>query len=183
MVTTIARSWMKSPDRRIPSAGAVADPPAEALRLFNEHGGAIYRFCRSMLRNESEAEDVVQETFLKLLQHLKADSVRSNIRSWLFTVAANACRDRMRWRMRWLPWSEEEDQRTVPPSEDDEDRQRARATLRQLAPRDRMLLSLRANGLSYREIAVATGIREQSVGRLLARAVDRWKRAVDRRLV
>ena len=183
MVTTIARSWMKSPDRRIPSAGAVADPPAEALRLFNEHGGAIYRFCRSMLRNESEAEDVVQETFLKLLQHLKADSVRSNTRSWLFTVAANACRDRMRWRMRWLPWSEEEDQRTVPPSEDDEDRQRARATLRQLAPRDRMLLSLRANGLSYREIAVATGIREQSVGRLLARAVDRWKRAVDRRLV
>ena len=85
--------------------------------------------------------------------------------------------------MRWLPWSEEEDQRTVPPSEDDEDRRRARATLRQLAPRDRMLLSLRANGLSYREIAVATGIREQSVGRLLARAVDRWKRAVDRRLV
>jgi len=136
-----------------------------------------------MLRDESEAEDVVQETFLKLLQHLKADSVRSNIRSWLFTVAANACRDRMRWRMRWLPWSEEEDQRTVPPSEDDEDRRRARATLRQLAPRDRMLLSLRANGLSYREIAVATGIREQSVGRLLARAVDRWKRAVDRRLV
>ena len=183
MVTTIARSWMKSLDRAIPSAGAVADPPAEALRLFNEHGGAIYRFCRSMLRNESEAEDVVQETFLKLLQHLKADSVRSNIRSWLFTVAANACRDRMRWRMRWLPWSEEEDQRTVPPSEDDEDRRRARATLRQLAPRDRMLLSLRANGLSYREIAVATGIREQSVGRLLARAVDRWKRAVDRRLV
>jgi len=136
-----------------------------------------------MLRDESEAEDVVQETFLKLLQHLKADSVRSNFRSWLFTVAANACRDRMRWRMRWLPWSEEEDQRTVPPNEDDEDRRRARATLRQLAPRDRMLLSLRANGLSYREIAVATGIREQSVGRLLARAVDRWKRAVDRRLV
>lgn len=182
-MTTIASSWMKSPDCGIPSAGAVADPPAEALRLFNEHGGAIYRFCRSMLRDESEAEDVVQETFLKLLQHLKADSVRSNIRSWLFTVAANACRDRMRWRMRWLPWSEEEDQRTVPPSEDDEDRRRARATLRQLAPRDRMLLSLRANGLSYREIAVATGIREQSVGRLLARAVDRWKRAVDRRLV
>ncbi|HEY1305244.1 MAG TPA: sigma-70 family RNA polymerase sigma factor [Vicinamibacterales bacterium] len=182
-MTTIAHSWMKSPDRRIPSTGAVADPPAEALRLFNEHGGAIYRFCRSMLRNESEAEDVVQETFLKLLQHLRADSLRSNIRSWLFTVAANACRDRMRWRMRWLPWSEEEDQRTVPPREDDEDRQRARATLRLLAPRDRMLLSLRANGLSYREIAVATGIREQSVGRLLARAVDRWKRAVDRRLV
>jgi DNA-directed RNA polymerase specialized sigma24 family protein len=40
-----------------------------------------------------------------------------------------------------------------------------------------MLLSLRANGLSYREIAGATGIREASVGRLLARAVERWKKA------
>ena len=45
-----------------------------------------------------------------------------------------------------------------------------------LRPRDRLLVMLRAQGLSYREIAAAAGIPEPSVGRLLARALARWKR-------
>jgi DNA-directed RNA polymerase specialized sigma24 family protein len=51
----------------------------------------------------------------------------------------------------------------------------ARKAFRALAPRDRLLLSLRAQGLSYKDIAAASGIRQQSVGRLLARALDRWR--------
>jgi DNA-directed RNA polymerase specialized sigma24 family protein len=47
-----------------------------------------------------------------------------------------------------------------------------------LPPRDRLLLALRAHGLSYREIATAAAIRPASVGRLLARALDRWTRTV-----
>jgi len=103
------------------------------------------------------------------------------LKSWLFTVAANACRDRLRWRVRWLPWNADRDERTVGPVEHSPDLERARDALRSLAARDRLLLSLRANGLSYKEIAVAAGIREPSVGRLLARAVDRWKTATDQR--
>ena len=57
----------------------------------------------------------------------------------------------------------------------------AMAALRALRPRDRLLLSLRAQGLTYREIAAAADIREPSVGRLLARAVDRWKQMITRR--
>jgi len=162
---------------------ASLDPPAEVLRLFGDHGSSLYRFCRAALGSGDDAEDIVQESFLKLLQHLQAGGNRSNLRGWLFTVAANACRDRTRWRVRWLPWREELDQRPdltiVEPSESTPDVRRARAALRALAPRDRQLLSLRAEGLSYRDIAAAAGIREQSVGRLLARAVDRWKRGVD----
>lgn len=162
-------------DRTNPASVSITDPSGEVLRLFREHGGAIYRFCRSSLRNTSDAEDVVQETFLKLLQHVKSDGDRSNLRSWLFTVAANACRDRARGRARWLPWSADSDIRIAPVGEERDDVRRAQAALRELGARDRMLLSLRASGLSYREIAVASGIRETSVGRLLARAVDRWK--------
>ncbi|HEY7191736.1 MAG TPA: RNA polymerase sigma factor [Vicinamibacterales bacterium] len=175
-MTTIARALMNTLDRRSPADVSVTDPSGDTLRLFREHGGAIYRFCRSSLRSTSDAEDVVQETFLKLLQHLKANGDRSNLRSWLFTVAANACRDRARGRARWLPWSADSDRRTVAVDDERDDVRRAQAALRALGARDRMLLSLRANGLSYREIAVASGIRETSVGRLLARAVDRWKR-------
>jgi RNA polymerase sigma factor (sigma-70 family) len=125
-----------------------------------------------------EAEDVVQEVFLRLLQHLHAGGDRTNLRAWLFEVAANCCRDRLRRRRRWLPWRPDLDRRTAPPDSEARDLRLARAALRELAPRDRLLLSLRAQGLSYSEIARAAGIEPVSVGRLLARAVDRWKKKV-----
>ena len=131
------------------------------------------------LHGADEAEDVVQETFLKLLQHLRGRGDRANLKSWLFTVAANACRDRLRARRRWLPWRAELDRRAAPAPDEAPDRRLARAAAAGLAPRDLLLISLRAQGLSYRDIGAAAGIKERSVGRLLARAVDRWKRRLD----
>ena len=154
---------------------ATSAPETEVLTLFLEHGPSLYRFCRSILGQGDGAEDVVQDVFLRLLQHLQADGDRGNLRAWLFTVAANGCRDRVRRRRRWLPWLPELDRRTVEPEPEARDFNAARSALRELAPRDRLLLSLRAQGLSYAEIASAAGIRPASVGRLLARAVDRWK--------
>ncbi len=152
----------------------------EVVQLFADHGTAVYRFCRSLLRTQEEAEDVVQDTFLKLLRHLQADGDRTNLRAWLFTVAANGCRDRLRTRSRWLPWSQETDTRTAPVPDEPLDVAPALKALQALTPRDRLLLSLRAQGLSYAEIARAAGIRPVSVGRLLARAVDRWKRELEK---
>ena len=182
-MTTIAGSWMKAVNASPASTSMPVDPQAETLRLFQEHGTALFRFCRSVLRHTGDAEDVVQDTFLKLLHHLQHGGDRRNLKSWLFTVAANACRDRTRWRVRWLPWSAERDDRTVDPIQlagevrlTPDTTETARTAFHALSPRDRLLLSLRAQGLSYRDIAAASGIREQSVGRLLARAVDRWRK-------
>ena len=182
-MTTIASSWMKAVDAPLASTSTAVDPQAETLRLFQEHGTPLFRFCRSLLHDPGDSEDVVQETFLKLLNHLQRGGERRNLKSWLFTVAANACRDRTRWRVRWLPWEAERDDRAVDPIESDvrlkpdtTDVGRARKAFRSLARRDRLLLALKVQGLSYREIAVASGIREQSVGRLLARALDRWRK-------
>lgn len=155
-------------------------PQDEVLRLFADQGTAIYRFCRSMLRTPEEAEDVVQDTFLKLLRHLQSAGDRSNLRAWLFTVAANGCRDRLRTRSRWLPWSAETDRRAAPVPDQPHDVAGARRALQALPARDRLLLSLRAQGLSYADMARAAGIRPVSIGRLLARAVDRWKRELER---
>lgn len=155
------------------------DPRTAVVDLFREHGPAIYRFALLLGRHHDDAEDVVQETFLKLLAHLEAGGHTANLRGWLFTVAANACRDRMRRRLRWMPWTHATEPSVDPaPLQDEDGRLRAaRDALRQLAPRDRLLLTLRAQGLSYREISTAARIRASSVGRLLARAVDRWARA------
>lgn len=152
---------------------------SQAVReLFEEHGSAVYRFAIVLLRRHSDAEDVVQETFLKLLRHLTAGGGGDNLRGWLFTVAAHAARDRQRLRLRWLPWTPDHDARVDPPELPDEDGRlkAARAALRQLPERDRLLLALRTQGLSYRELAEAAHIRPSSVGRLLARAVARWER-------
>jgi RNA polymerase sigma-70 factor (ECF subfamily) len=157
-------------------ARGIEDPADEVRRLFEAHGTALYRFCRFTLGRSDEAEDVVQETFLKLLQHVGGSGDRSNLRAWLFTVAANGCRDRRRWRARWVPWRAEFDM-PVEAARDNTDRRAAFAALEALATRDRLLLGLRSQGLSYREIGRAADIAEASVGRLLARALDRWKRA------
>jgi RNA polymerase sigma-70 factor (ECF subfamily) len=151
----------------------------DVLTLFEAHGAVVYRFALVQLRHHQDAEDVVQETFLKLLDHVAAGRADTNLRGWLFTVAANACRDRMRRRRRWIPWSPVNDRAAEPPPLPDEDgRLRAvRQAMSRLSPRDRMLVALRAQGLSYREIAAAARVRPVSVGRLLARALSRWERA------
>ena len=163
------------PETPIPTASH------KTRELFGAHGAAIYRFATALTRHAQDAEDVVQETFLKLLQHLEAGGNTDNLRGWLFTVAAHAARDRQRRRMRWLPWSADHDREVGPPVLADEDgRQRAlRASIRHLAHRDRLLLALRAQGLSYREIASVAGVKESSVGQFLARAIERWTRAFE----
>jgi RNA polymerase sigma-70 factor (ECF subfamily) len=116
---------------------------------------------------------------MKLLEHLRNHRNIDNLRGWLFTVAAHAARDRQRRRMRWVAWAPSHE-RSVPPHEiEDADGrvEAARSALQCLPPRDRLLLALRANGLSYRDIAAAAGIKPTSVGRLLARAIDRWSKS------
>jgi RNA polymerase sigma-70 factor (ECF subfamily) len=167
------------PNPPLVEATAACSDPDEVVRLFRAHGNALYRLARVMVRDASEAEDVVQDSFVQLLAHLSAGGGRSNIKSWLFTVAANLCRDRLRRRLRWLPWQPTHERLLL--AQPELDRRDPHdvfvAAIRNLAPRDRVLLMLKAQGLSYREIAAATGVREASVGRLLARALARWQRA------
>src|SRR6266508_2203714 len=150
-----------------------------AAALFQEHGTAVYRFAVVLVRHQQDAEDVLQETFLKLLRHLEAGGDTTNLRGWLFTVAAHAARDRQRRRTRWVPWLPAHDAQVPPPVLPDEDGRlkSARDALRRLPEQDRLLLALRAQGLSYRDIAAAARLRPASIGRLLARAVDRWEAA------
>jgi RNA polymerase sigma-70 factor (ECF subfamily) len=157
----------------------MSDIERAAAALFEQHSAALYRFARVLLHEPEEAEDAVQTAFVRLMQHLSRGGDRSNLRGWLFTVTANVARDRMRARRRWLPWEGIEEPRVsaaatfgVPDPE-----REFLAVAHRLAPRDRLLLALRAQGLSYREIADAARIRPASVGQLLARALTRWRRA------
>lgn len=142
--------------------------------LFDEHASGLYRLALAMLHEPAAAQDVVQDTFLKLIAHVDAGGALPNARGWLYTVAAHACRDRQRGLSRWLPWVADRDTRTAKETPDvTDDAAAVLAAIRALAPRDRMLIALRAQGCSYREIAEAAALRSASVGQLLARALDR----------
>ncbi len=159
--------------------------PAPALdavaTLFEQHGPALYRFARVLLHGSEDAEDCVQTAFVRLMEHLERGGDRANLRAWLFTVTANAARDRLRGRRRWTPWDAIAGHTPITHAVLDlrDPQEQFLAAAQRLAPRDRLLLALKAQGLSYREIADAAGLRPSSVGQLLARAVARWRRERD----
>jgi RNA polymerase sigma-70 factor (ECF subfamily) len=147
--------------------------------LFDLHASGVYRLALAMLREPAAAQDVVQDTFVRLMAHLEKGGALPSPRGWLYTVAAHACRDRQRRRGRWLPWISARDTRHA--QETPDRREGAQVVLdgiRALPPRDRLLIALRAQGLSYQEIADAAGLHAPSVGRLLARALDRLQKTL-----
>jgi RNA polymerase sigma-70 factor (ECF subfamily) len=75
------------------------DGNSEAFRaLVERHSRAIYRLAHRMTGNASDAEDVVQETFLKAYRQLGRFESRANFSTWLHRIAVNCSIDLIRSR-------------------------------------------------------------------------------------
>lgn len=68
--------------------------------LMERHGGKLFHYLVRSLQNEQEAEDLAQETFVRVYQNRARFDVRQNFSTWLYTIASNLVRDRYRWRRR-----------------------------------------------------------------------------------
>jgi RNA polymerase sigma-70 factor (ECF subfamily) len=66
-----------------------AGDPEEFLRLVDAYSSQIYRLATKMLNQQQDAEDILQETFLKAYRGLKSFDGRSKISTWLFRIATN----------------------------------------------------------------------------------------------
>jgi len=73
-----------------------AGDPAALAALFDAHADKVYRLALSLLGDPVEAEDVVQETFVKLMTHSEQFEGRAQPGTWLYRVAYNASLDRLR---------------------------------------------------------------------------------------
>jgi RNA polymerase sigma-70 factor, ECF subfamily len=62
---------------------------AEFARMVEAYSGVIYRLALKMLENSQDAEDVLQETFIKALRAIKNFDGRSNLATWLYRIATN----------------------------------------------------------------------------------------------
>ena len=62
-------------------------------RVYRMYGPALYRFCLMQMKNAADAEDVMQEVFVKRLYQAPPFQTAEHERRWLFRVALNQCRD------------------------------------------------------------------------------------------
>ena len=76
------------------SESACDEPDITAL--VGTFSGLLYRVAFSVLRNSAEAEDVVQETFLRVVRHQRRLSAIRDVRPWLVRIAWNLALDRKR---------------------------------------------------------------------------------------
>ena len=73
--------------------------PADGIEnIVRTYGNTLYRLCFVMLGNESDAEDAVQESFIKYLQKAPSFENTEHEKAWLITVATNQCKDILRFR-------------------------------------------------------------------------------------
>ncbi len=68
--------------------------------IVHTYGDMLYRICYVILKNESEAEDIVQETIIKYLEKKPVLKDYEHIKACLITVAKNKCTDMLRYKQR-----------------------------------------------------------------------------------
>ena len=79
---------------------AVKNKKAVFLEVYSRQADTVYRVCYSFMRNKADTEDLVQETFLKLLSTGKTFENERHERAWLIVTASNLCKDSLKkwWR-------------------------------------------------------------------------------------
>src|SRR5689334_12549902 len=65
-------------------------------RLYRRHVGDVYRYALAVMRNQSDAEDVTQTTFLNAYRAFERGERPEKAQNWLIAIAHNVCRQRFR---------------------------------------------------------------------------------------
>ena len=68
----------------------------ELEKIYNEAYKAVYWTAMALLKNEADAEDIVQDTFVTLIESYDSIKDKSKVMPWLKKIAANKCLDRIK---------------------------------------------------------------------------------------
>ena len=168
-------------------AGAAGDRriAASVEALFREHYDRIAGMLTRLTGDRAHSEEIAADVFHKLSRRPALLDSGEDLAAWIYRVATNAGFDALRTNSRRRKRETAAGWDTIhtvaaPSALDgmlaEERRQRVRAVLGALKPRDAQLLLLRAGGMAYRELAGALGIEPASVGTMLARAEAEFER-------
>lgn len=150
--------------------------------LYDDLRPSLYAYLCTLGVSSDQAEDVIQETFLRLVRFRFERTTHDNLRAWLFRVAHNLSMDVHRFQRRWFHNSDDEPHTVIRHRADpgptpeqqvilDERRRQFENAFAQLTPKQRECVLLRAEGFRYREIATTLGVSVQRVGELMQRSI------------
>lgn len=176
----IHAGWMELPNRVVADEARTQAEEAALAALVDEYAGTLYRVAFSVLRNPADAEDAVQEAFLRVLRHRHTLGEVRDHRVWLIRIVWNIVLDRKR-RAKTRPETDDvAELARVLPSDGLSAEEMASAAqhhahvlacVEQLPDKEREVLQLSAfEELSSVEIATVLGITESSVRSRLFRA-------------
>src|ERR671934_2762996 len=147
-------------------------PDRSLERLYKKHAGDVYRYALVVLRNEADAEDVTQTTFMNAYRALERGERPRTPQNWLIAIAHNVCRQRFRQSQRRpneVELNEELAEAYV--EEDGISAEDIRRALGHLAFNQRAALVMRElEGRSYQEIAEILDVSMSAVETLIFRA-------------
>jgi len=168
----------------LPTVETAARPlEQEVIELFEQLRNRILRYLLSLGLPAHDGEEIIQEVFLALFQHLRRGKSRANLRGWVFRVAHNlAMRQRNASRREVQDCTDPGEGADPSPNPEEQvltnqRQQLLLAVVRALPEQDQYCLYLRAEGLKYREIADVLGISLGSVSNSLAKSLERLGRA------
>jgi RNA polymerase sigma-70 factor (ECF subfamily) len=182
----------------VPSAGSAAqadgvwaadqqaflgDPRKKILALYDEFRPRLFRYMRSMRLGRDQADEVVQETFMRLTAEMLKEARIENVQGWIVRVAHNLAIDLLKKEQGPVFASESAafliENRADPslsPEDAYSEKERTRrmaSALSSLNPQHRQCFQMRAQGLRYREIGRALGISEQRAAFVVKQAAVR----------
>ena len=158
--------------------------------IVRRHQKRIYRVAWAILRDETEADTVTQDTFVQAYLHMRRFEGRSGLETWLTRIAINRARDviRSRSRYRFPSWSEMDGEGALPhPVEERPDAEREAIAAELGAAIERSVESLSAQqkmvfrmkhyeDRSPEEIAAALGLKAGTVRAHLFRAIHKIRK-------
>ncbi|MFM9905490.1 MAG: RNA polymerase sigma factor [Pyrinomonadaceae bacterium] len=166
------------------TAAAAATDKIGFEEAFTLHHRTVFRAARSVVMDTALAEDVVQETYLRLYKNLDSISDDEMLRPWLIRVAINIAKNTIRGNIR----ANTRDENYVKDSgitsaqsvemdyEEYSEVNEIHKALNRVKEPLRSCLILKQQGLSYREIASSLDLNESSIGTFVARARTEFAR-------
>ena len=147
--------------------------------FFHQRYERIIRVVARVVRDPARAEEIAVEAFWKLWRNSKTNDEKAG--GWLYRTAVRLALDDLRRHARRLRSEKSADGPAGTPGPDqahaeDQQREHVRRTLAALDPRASELLLLRSQGLSYTEVAAALDLNPASVGTLLTRAQQAFRK-------
>jgi RNA polymerase sigma-70 factor (ECF subfamily) len=175
-------------------AQALAGDQDAFRALVDRHSRSIFRLAYRMTGNEHDAEEVVQETFLRAYKRLGDFEERASFKTWVYRIAMNCSLDLVRGRRRVEDRRETEDAEgndplaAIPAANpgperlllSGELRRKVETALGKLGPLERAAFVMRHyEGQSIEEIGKALGLRTSATKNNIFRAVQKLRRALE----